>query len=80
MKALVLLTAITCTAQPWSIFSSFFGGYWTRYPFLRSACWEARKAYSSIINDPHMSRGERENALNNWADQYGLTTLSAKYG
>ncbi|EPB75948.1 hypothetical protein ANCCEY_04966 [Ancylostoma ceylanicum] len=32
-----------------------------------------------IFDDPHMSRGQREKALDNWADQYGLTDAYNRY-
>ncbi|RCN48340.1 hypothetical protein ANCCAN_05629 [Ancylostoma caninum] len=57
----------------------FFGGYSPRYPFLRKASWEARREFNDIITNSKLTRGERESALDKWADQYGLTDAYNDY-
>ncbi|KAL6737810.1 hypothetical protein Aduo_011423 [Ancylostoma duodenale] len=78
MRILLLLAALVSVAEPWWIFSGFFG-YSPRYPFLRKASWEARREFSDIINNAKLTRGERESALDKWADQYGLTDSYKDY-
>ncbi|CAJ0603094.1 unnamed protein product [Cylicocyclus nassatus] len=79
MRTLLLLAALICTVKPLWIFNSIFDGFWNRYPFLRGAKWEARKEFSDIINNSTMTKGERQEAMERWAENNDLSEAYQDY-